>query len=303
MKDCEIYSDFKIPKGSSIILRLDGRGFSKLSQNLNLNRPYDDDFKNIMAEVSLDLFKEFGPLFIYTFSDEINILLGNIPFSGRIEKLDSVLASFASSSFTLKINSDYFTNRVDNSVKGIFFKDISETHTKNININRGNLNSTSGDNKEYTGNKINPISFDCRVIPISREMVPSYFKWRQDEAWRNCINGYGYWTLREKLSKVEATRTLNGLKISDVHELLYNNGLNINDVDNWKKRGISIYRRNQVINSNNTNTAHNINNTHNINNESNGYGVPNEVLNRTEIIVDENIPQFDENFFRNLNII
>lgn len=285
MKDCEIYSDFKVPKGSSIILRLDGRGFTKLSQDLNLNRPYDNDFKNIMSEVALDLFKEFGPLFIYTFSDELNILLGNIPFSGRIEKLDSVLASFASSSFTLKINSDYFINMVDNSVKGIFFKDISDSKINNIHSNHNNSNNCNAKNSANMCNRINPVSFDCRVIPISREMVPSYFKWRQDEAWRNCINSYGYWTLREKLSKIEATRTLNGLKVSDVNELLYNNGLNINDVDNWKKRGLAIYRRNQLDNMNNIDNG------------------ANEGLNRTEVIVDENIPQFNENFFKNLNII
>lgn len=289
MKDCEVYTDLKVPKGSSIILRLDGRGFSKLSKNLNLNMPYDGDFKNIMAEVALDLFKEFGPLFIYTFSDELNILLGNIPFSGRIEKLDSVLASFASSSFTMKINNNYFLNKTDNSVKGIFFKDIGDSNT-NYNprntVNDNPPNNSDSDNEKINEiNRIAPVSFDCRIIPISREMIPMYFKWRQDEAWRNCINSYGYWTLREKLSKEEATKTLNGLKISDIHELLYNNGLNINDVDNWKKRGLAIYRRNQVANVNS------------INNENN------EVLNRTEIIVDENIPQFNENFFRILNII
>ncbi|MGL4669507.1 MAG: tRNA(His) guanylyltransferase Thg1 family protein [Methanobacteriaceae archaeon] len=291
MKDCEVYADLKVPKGSSIILRLDGRGFSKLSKNLNLNMPYDRDFKNIMAEVALDLFKEFGPLFIYTFSDELNILLGNIPFSGRIEKLDSVLASFASSSFTMKINNNYFLNKIDNSVKGIFFKDIGDSNT-NYNlrnaVNDNPLNNSDSDNEKINEtNRIAPVSFDCRVIPISREMVPMYFKWRQDEAWRNCINSYGYWTLREKLTKEEATKTLNGLKISNIHELLYNNGLNINDVDNWKKRGLAIYRRNQVANVNSIN-----------NNNGN-----NEILNRTEIIVDENIPQFNENFFRILNII
>lgn len=53
-----------------------------------------------MVKVSKDLFNEFAPVFIYTFSDEISILLDNIPFNGRIEKINSVVASFAASSFT-----------------------------------------------------------------------------------------------------------------------------------------------------------------------------------------------------------
>ena len=46
-----------------------------------------------------------------------------------------------------------------------------------------------------------PISFDSRVIPISREDIPNYFRWRQDEAWRNCVNAYGIWALKQERSQ------------------------------------------------------------------------------------------------------
>jgi tRNA(His) 5'-end guanylyltransferase len=44
--------------------------------------------------------------------------------------------------------------------------------------------------------KISPIAFDGRVIPLHPEQIIEYLVWRQAEAWRNCINGYGYYTLR-----------------------------------------------------------------------------------------------------------
>ena len=104
MKEYEIYSNLKTPKGVNIIIRLDGRNFHTLSNKINLEKPYDYKFSQIMSEVCLDIFKEFSPKFIYTFSDEISILLSEIPFSHRIEKLNSVFASIASSSFTLNLN-------------------------------------------------------------------------------------------------------------------------------------------------------------------------------------------------------
>lgn len=106
MKEYEVYGDLKVPVNSRIILRLDGRSFHSLAKNLNLEKPYDEDFAGLMVKVSKDLFNEFAPVFIYTFSDEISILLDNIPFNGRIEKINSVVASFAASSFTYNLNKE-----------------------------------------------------------------------------------------------------------------------------------------------------------------------------------------------------
>ena len=39
--------------------------------------------------------------------------------------------------------------------------------------------------------------FDCRVIPLPNiEKVRDYFLWRQEDAHRNSLNSYCYWTLR-----------------------------------------------------------------------------------------------------------
>ena len=213
MKDYEIYSNLKVPKNSRIILRLDGRKFHSLSRYLGLKKPYDDDFSRLMANVSEDIFKEFSPKFIYTFSDEISILLDEVPFNGRIEKLNSVFSSIASASFTYYLLND--------------FKDS---------FNIGNL-------KEDERNVIFPVSFDSRVIPINSDDICDYFKWRQDEAWRNCINAYGIWALNEKYSKEESNQRIKGLKSNEIHDLLFGMGINLNDVDTWKKRGIGLYKK------------------------------------------------------------
>ena len=106
MKDYEVYSSLKVPKNSKIIVRLDGRSFHKLADDLNLVKPYDENFYKVMADVCKDLFKEFSPSFVYTFSDEISLLLDKIPFDGRIEKINSVIASFTASSFVMHYGDD-----------------------------------------------------------------------------------------------------------------------------------------------------------------------------------------------------
>lgn len=215
MKDYEIYSNLRIPKSSEIILRLDGRKFHTLSHKLNLEKPYDFNFSSLMVEISKDIFNEFSPKFVYTFSDEINIWLSEIPFSGRIEKLNSVFSSIASSSFIYHFTQD-FSSKMD-------FKELS--------------NITS----------IMPVSFDSRVIPISKEKIYDYFKWRQDESWRNCINSYGIWVLNQEYSTEIANNKIKGLKSRDIHQLLFERGINLNNIDKWKRRGIGIYKKSYEI--------------------------------------------------------
>jgi len=206
MKECEIFSSLRVPCGSEIVVRVDGRKFSKLSNELELKKPYDSDFTDLMSEVCREFFREFAPKFIYTFSDEINILLADIPFNGRIEKLNSVFAGFISASFQ------------KNLMKIKKFQNLTEKH----------------DNK--------PVSFDSRIIPLSKDGTITYFKNRQNEAWSNCINGYSYWKLREKYDKSRSVEILNKKKSSELHDLLFENGLNISEVPCWQRRGIGIYR-------------------------------------------------------------
>ncbi len=87
--------------------------------------------------------------------------------------------------------------------------------------------------------------FDCRVIPLpNRERVRDYFVWRQEDAHRNALNAWCYWTLRkEGNSKLKATEYLQGRTTAFKNELLFERGINFNDLPGWQKRGIGVYFR------------------------------------------------------------
>ena len=239
MKDFEVYSLLKVPKNSKVIVRLDGRSFHKLACDLNLVKPYDENFYKVISEVCKDLFSEFSPIFIYTFSDEISLLFDKVPFDGRVEKINSVMASFTSSSFVIHYDTEFKK----------------------------------------------PPSFDSRIIPISDDDILKYFKWRQDEAWRNCVNSHGISYLKSKYSNAEANDKINGMNQSEVHELLFQDGINLNDIETYKKRGIAIYRKYKKVIG--------FNKKENKNQES--Y--------RSYVHVDWQVPKFSEKFFKDIGVI
>lgn len=101
MKEREIFSSLRTT--SPCFIRLDGRSFRTTALALSLKKPFDEDFSHAMEEVSRLLLGQSGlaPVFAYTFSDEISLYFRTIPFDGRVEKLDSVAASFAASALTI----------------------------------------------------------------------------------------------------------------------------------------------------------------------------------------------------------
>lgn len=239
MKEFEVYSSLKVPKNSKIIIRLDGRSFHKMASDLNLVKPYDKHFYEVISEVCRDLFEEFSAEFVYTFSDEISLLLDKIPFDGRVEKIDSVVASFTASSFVMHYDTEFKK----------------------------------------------PPAFDSRIIPINDGDILNYFRWRQDESWRNCVNAHGISYLKTKYSNNEANDIINGMKLSDIHELLFENGINLNDVDTYKKRGIGIYRKNKKIVG--------------FNKKEN----KNQISYRSHVFTDWELPIFSGKFFKEIQVI
>lgn len=239
MKEFEVYSSLRVPKNSKIIIRLDGRNFHQLACDLNLVKPYDDNFYEVISKVSRDLFEEFSALFAYTFSDEISLLLDNIPFGGRVEKINSVIASFTASSFVMHYDTEFRK----------------------------------------------PPAFDSRIIPINDDDILKYFRWRQDESWRNCVNSHGISYLKSKYSNAEANDKIKGMNLSDIHEFLFANGINLNDVETYKKRGIAVYRKNKKVVG--------------FNKKENR----NQASYRSYIFTDWELPIFSEKFFRDIQVI
>ncbi|NLV26368.1 MAG: tRNA 5'-guanylyltransferase [Methanomicrobiales archaeon] len=196
MKEREIFADLRTL--SPLMVRLDGRAFHQVTKNLSFSEPFDEKFSSAMAEVTKQLLGDagFAPVFGYTFSDEISLYFTECPYQGRIEKINSVLASFTSSSLTIL------------------------------------LNLTS------------PVSFDARIIPITPDLVLPYLIWRQQEAWRNHVNGWSQKLLKDEgYSPRDAASMLHSMKASELHELCFTRGINLALTPAWQRRGILVYRK------------------------------------------------------------
>jgi tRNA(His) guanylyltransferase len=86
-------------------------------------------------------------------------------------------------------------------------------------------------------------AFDCRISQLpNTEFVVDYFRWRSEDTHRNALNGHCYWLLRkEGKSATQATKALLHLSVAQKNELLFQAGINFNDVPLWHKRGVGLY--------------------------------------------------------------
>lgn len=85
--------------------------------------------------------------------------------------------------------------------------------------------------------------FDCRISQLpSKDEVIDYFRWRNEDAFRNALNAHCYWKLRSNnFSAKNATKELQGMSVSAKNELLFANGITFNELPNWQKRGVGLY--------------------------------------------------------------
>ena len=97
----EIYSNLKAR--TPLVARADGRGFKKILESRK--KPYDMDFARSMIDATVKLFEDSGltPSLAFTFSDEISLIFLEAPFSGRVEKIDSVIAGLLSGELSMAL--------------------------------------------------------------------------------------------------------------------------------------------------------------------------------------------------------
>ena len=104
MKGREVYSGLRVYP--PFVVRIDGRGFRRALTSPGFEKPYDERFARAMADSTESFFNESGlnPQFAFLFSDEINLFFNEIPFNGRIEKINSIIPGFISSALTIRLN-------------------------------------------------------------------------------------------------------------------------------------------------------------------------------------------------------
>lgn len=187
-----------------IVVRLDGRSFTKLTkETCKFDAPFDERFRNLMVDTLKYLMENSGFQTVYGFTESDEM---------------SILFKLDDNTFGRKIR------KINTTLAG----EASAFFTKEL----------------YRRLGIDVIaSFDCRVCPLpNADVVKDYFIWRQEDANRNALNGWCYWTLRKNGdSKRSATSQLCGKGVSFKNELLFQNGINYNDCPSWQKRGVGIY--------------------------------------------------------------
>jgi len=100
MKSFESAHEMFLDLNKPVCVRIDGKRFSKFTRKLE--KPFDARMYTVMTNVAESLVDYFRADVGYTQSDEISLVFStanskNAPFSGRIQKLSSVIASKATS--------------------------------------------------------------------------------------------------------------------------------------------------------------------------------------------------------------
>lgn len=201
------------------MIRLDGCHFHTFTKGFD--KPFDRAFMETMWETTLQLCKSIqGCVFGYTQSDEITLVLTDYKslqseawYDYQVQKMASVSASLATMYFN-RIFVGKCTDFISYCTLDDIGSKIIDAHSKAI--QRG-------------------ATFDARCFSIPKEEVTNAIIWRIMDAERNSINSLGqaYFTHKQ----------LQGKKGNEIQDMLFTQyGVNWNDLEIPKKRGVAVVR-------------------------------------------------------------
>lgn len=216
MKRYELNHDFSLTARLPVIIRLDGKGFSKWTKSNKMKKPYDLALSTAMHEsLKFTCSRIEGCMIGFTQSDEATIVLRNDQslesepwFGNRVQKIVSVTSSM----FTAKFNEFCYANGWS------------------------------------------PAFFDARVfaLPTIDEAI-NCLVWRQNDAVKNSIYGACYYELANVTGKKTAQKLMHGKSQDEQQELLFSKtGRNWNTYPTWYKRGVAVYKIGQEFSDNNS---------------------------------------------------
>ncbi|CAF3266050.1 unnamed protein product [Rotaria sp. Silwood2] len=117
IKQFESISDQRLDSTYPFVVRIDGVSFRNYTRGFN--KPFDQRMTHAFIRTSADLLQRFNPLTIFYQSDEISLVFDGYStidrieknprehmYSGRIQKLVSVLASYTAAKFNKYINEE-----------------------------------------------------------------------------------------------------------------------------------------------------------------------------------------------------
>jgi len=140
-----------------IAIRLDGVNFGKVLKDFR--KPRDVRVHDALINAGKVLMERFNALITYVASDEINLILNDVPYGGRVFKLVSVSASIASAHTSLSLGMPlYFDSRV------VKLQGIGEAITYLIYRSRVCSNN-------YISQLFHNLTEGKRVTPPAKEML------------------------------------------------------------------------------------------------------------------------------------
>ena len=197
--------------GVFMVVRVDGRGFTKFCIEHNLEKPLDDRMIRLMANCGKVVMEKFDEMVIgFGESDEFSFVFkkDSNTFNRRRDKIVSTVASLFTAAFVMGWPQ--------------FFPGIEM--------------------------KIIP-SFDTRVVLYpSEEVVRDYLSWRQADTHINCLYNYTLRTLeRSGIDSTTATEMLRGTFSADKNEILFKHGINYNFLPASHRKGTLIVRDKRLV--------------------------------------------------------
>lgn len=211
MKFYEQTSSSQFFKMIPVIARLDGRAFHTFTKGLD--RPYDKRLSDLMIKTTKMLVKATNARCGHTQSDEISLVWlaeeweSDIFFSGKLQKMNSLLASMASTYFNLMLPN--------------FLPEKAEKIQNWVALEEGE----------------SPIpQFDSRVFQVPTDFEAcNCFIWREQDATRNSVQmaARAYYSHNECHLK----------DCSQLQEMLFQAGVNWNNYPGFFKRGTYVRRR------------------------------------------------------------
>ena len=168
--------------GLPVYARIDGRAFHTFCRGLK--KPFCYELVETMQEVTKFLVEETHAQLGYVQSDEISLCwldMDKAPFDGKLHKLESVLASLATSKFVNYIYEKYFEAYFN-------YKSMEGKQDPHCEHWGYQMDCEAWYPLYNKVKKLNP-SFDCRVFQLPNEMeLANTFIWREIDAVRNSVS-------------------------------------------------------------------------------------------------------------------
>ena len=182
------------------IIRVDGKAFHTYTKTMQFERPFSDPLHKIMQDTAMGLF------------DKVQ---------------NTRLCYYQSDEISLLLND---------------WRDLGTQQWFGGNIQKMVSVSASIATSHFIQGAIQQLGamtaanqypeFDSRVFQLPKEEVNNYFLWRQQDATRNSLQMY--------TGSFYSHREMHGKNTQDMHSMLFEKGVNWNNLEIWKRRGACV---------------------------------------------------------------